>query len=148
MRQAQETMTRSGVVSSLQSVLLTSQVFTSGNVNTGTILHFFFKITNERGTKTVFTCTHVKWFYSQSERAYYLNNFIENFVKLVAPKGAVCLLWKLLVSRRSSFTLDYGRNNFPEVANIYLHDLHHERCEMKLSTFRCVNTEAGAYCNE
>ena len=91
-------------------------MFTSGNVNTGTILHFFFKITNERGTKTVFTCTHVKWFYSQSERAYYLNNFIENFVKLVAPKGAVCLLWKLLVSRRSSFTLDYGRNNFPVIA--------------------------------
>ena len=37
----------------------------------------------------------------------------------MAPKGAVCSLWKLLVSRRSSFTLDYGRNNFPEVANIF-----------------------------
>ena len=34
------------------------------------------KITNERGTKTVFTHAHVKWFYGQSERAYYLNYFI------------------------------------------------------------------------
>ena len=42
---------RSGVVSSLSSVLPTSQVFTSGYVNTETILHFFYKITNERGTK-------------------------------------------------------------------------------------------------
>ena len=33
-----------------------------------TILHFFYKITNERGTKTVFTYAHVKWFYGQSER--------------------------------------------------------------------------------
>ena len=69
-------MTRSGVVSSLSSVLPTSQVFTSGYVNTETILHFFYKITNERGTKTVFTYAHVKWFYGQSERAYYLNYFI------------------------------------------------------------------------
>ena len=67
---------RSGVVSSLLSVLPTSQVFTSGYVNTETILHFFYKITNERGTKTVFTYTHVKWFYSQSEHVYYLNYFI------------------------------------------------------------------------
>ena len=51
-------------------------VFTSGNVNTETILHFFYKITNERGTKTVFTYAHVKWFYGQSERAYYSNYFI------------------------------------------------------------------------
>ena len=43
-----------------------------------TILHFFYKITNERGTKTVFTYAHVKWFYGQSERAYYLNYFINN----------------------------------------------------------------------
>ena len=42
---------RSGVVSSLSSVLPTSQVFTSGYVNTETILHFFYKISNERGTK-------------------------------------------------------------------------------------------------
>ena len=42
------------------------------------ILHFFYKITNERGTKTVFTYAHVKWFYGQSERAYYLNYFINN----------------------------------------------------------------------
>ena len=68
---------RSGVVSSLSSVLPTSQVFTSGYVNTETILHFFYKITNERGTKTVFTYAHVKWFYGQSERAYYLNYFIK-----------------------------------------------------------------------
>ena len=52
-------------------------VFTSGYVNTETILHFFYKITNERGTKTVFTYAHVKWFYGQSERAYYLNYFIK-----------------------------------------------------------------------
>ena len=64
------------VVSSLSSVLPTSQVFTSGYVNTETILHFFYKITNERGTKTVFTYAHVKWFYGQSECAYYLNYFI------------------------------------------------------------------------
>ena len=68
--------TRSGVVSSLSRVLPTSQVFTSGYVNTETILHFFYKITNERGTKTVFTYAHVKWFHGQSERAYYLNYFI------------------------------------------------------------------------
>ena len=54
-------------------------VFTSGYVNTETILHFFYKITNERGTKTVFTYAHVKWFYGQSERAYYLNYFINIF---------------------------------------------------------------------
>ena len=51
-------------------------VFTSGYVNTEIILHFFYKITNERGTKTVFTYAYVKWFYGQSERAYYLNYFI------------------------------------------------------------------------
>ena len=33
----------------------------------------FYKIANERGTKTVFTYAQVKWFYGQSERAYYLN---------------------------------------------------------------------------
>ena len=38
-------------------------------------------------------------------------------IKLVAPKGAVCSLRKLLVARRSSFAFDYSRNNFPEVAN-------------------------------
>ena len=47
--------------------------------NTETTLHFFYKITNERGTKTVFTYAHVKWFYGQSERAYYLNYFIIQF---------------------------------------------------------------------
>ena len=35
---------------SLMSVLPTSQVFTSGYVNTETILHFFYKITNERAS--------------------------------------------------------------------------------------------------
>ena len=73
-------MTRSGVVSSLSSVLPTSQVLTSGYVNMETILHFFYKITNERGTKTVFTYAHVKWFYGQSERAYYLNYFIQLYL--------------------------------------------------------------------
>ena len=61
----------------VSSVLPTSQVFTSGYVNTETILHFFYKITNERGTKTVFIYARVKWFYGQSERAYYLNYFIK-----------------------------------------------------------------------
>ena len=56
---------QSRVVSSLSSVLPTSQVFTSGYVNTETILQFFYKITNERGTKTVFTYSHVKWSNSQ-----------------------------------------------------------------------------------
>ena len=64
------------MLSSLSSVLPTSQVFTSGYVNTETILHFFYKITYERGTKTMFTYAHVKWFYGQSEHAYYLNYFI------------------------------------------------------------------------
>ena len=68
-------MTQSGEVASLLSVLPASQVFTSGYVNMETILHFFYKITNERGTKTVFTYAHVKWFYGQSGRAYYLNYF-------------------------------------------------------------------------
>ena len=63
-------------VNTRKVVLSTSQVFTSGYVNTETILHFFYKITNERGTKTVFTYAHAKWFYGQSERAYYFNYFI------------------------------------------------------------------------
>ena len=67
---------QSGVISRLLSVLPTFHVFTSGYVNTETILHFFYKITNERGTKTVFTYAHVKWFYDQSEHTHYLNYFI------------------------------------------------------------------------
>ena len=51
-------------------------MFTSGYVNTETILHFFYKITNERGMKTMFTHAHVKWFYGQSECAYCLNYFL------------------------------------------------------------------------
>ena len=47
-----------------------------GYVNTETILHFFYKITNERGMKTMLTYAHVKWCYGQSERVYYLNYFI------------------------------------------------------------------------
>ena len=70
-------MTCSGVVSSLSSVLPTSQVFTSGYVNMETTSHFFYKITNERGMKAMFTYAHVKWFYGQSEHAYYLNYFIK-----------------------------------------------------------------------
>ena len=61
-------------------------MFTSGYVNTEAILHFFYKITNERGTKTVFTYAHVKWFYGQSECAYYLNYFIKK----------VCLAFSLV----------------------------------------------------
>ena len=49
----------------------------------GTILYFFYKMTNERGTKTVFTYAHVKCFYGQSERAYYLNYFIKLFVQMI-----------------------------------------------------------------
>ena len=41
--------------------------------------NFFYKITNERETKTVFTYAHVKWFYGQSECACYLNYFIIDF---------------------------------------------------------------------
>ena len=67
---------QSRVASSLSSVLPTSQVFKSGYVNTETILHFFYKITNERGTKTMFTYAHVKRFYGQSEHVYHLNYFI------------------------------------------------------------------------
>ena len=58
-------------------------VFTSGYVNMETILHFFHKITNERGMKTVFTYTHAKWFYGQSECVYYLNYFIILVIKFV-----------------------------------------------------------------
>ena len=35
-------------------------------------------MTNERGTKTVFTYANVKWLYGQSEHAYYLNYFIND----------------------------------------------------------------------
>ena len=30
--------------------------------------------------KTMFTCAHVKWFYGQSERVYYLNYFVNHFI--------------------------------------------------------------------
>ena len=62
-------------------------MFTSGYVNTETILHFFYKVTNERGTKTVFTYAHVKWFYGQSERAYYLNYFIKIYGSFLVQVG-------------------------------------------------------------
>ena len=66
-------------------------VFTSGYVNTETILHLFYKITDERGTKTMFTYAHVKWFYGQSERAYYLNYFIKGHTKI--PRQANCCVF-------------------------------------------------------
>ena len=66
-------------------------VFTSGYVNTETILHFFYKITNERGTKTVFTYAHVKWFYRQSERVHYLNYFIK-YVGITHVASHFCAL--------------------------------------------------------
>ena len=47
-----------------------------GNHELIQLIDFLYKVTNERGTKTVFTYAHVKWFYGQSERAYYLNYFI------------------------------------------------------------------------
>ena len=72
-------------------------VFTSGYVNTETILHFFYKITNERGTKTMFTYAHVKWFYGQSERAYYLNYLLKRNINsqncsLIKPKMQLKIL--------------------------------------------------------
>ena len=51
-------MTQSGVVSGLSSVLPTSQVFTSGYVNTETILHFFYKITNKGNENRVYICSY------------------------------------------------------------------------------------------
>ena len=57
-------------------------MFTSGYINMETILHFFYKITNERGTKTAFTYAHVRCFFGRSERAYYLNYFINQCVTL------------------------------------------------------------------
>ena len=62
----------------LSCVFPTSRVFTSGYVNTETILHFFYKTTNERGTKTVFTYAHVKWFHGQSESLSLGNGLIQN----------------------------------------------------------------------
>ena len=76
----------------LSRVPPTSRVFTSGYVNTEIILHFFYKITNERGTKTVFTYAHVKWFYGQSERAYYLNYFINIYEKWFIDNVKICIL--------------------------------------------------------
>ena len=49
------------------------------------------KITNERGTKTVFTYARVKWFYGQSERAYYLNYFITLYIILASKYGMLFL---------------------------------------------------------
>ena len=55
-------------------------MLTSGYVNMETILHFFYKITNERGTKTMFTYAYVKLFYGQPEHVYYLNYFIKYII--------------------------------------------------------------------
>ena len=45
---------------------------------------------------------------------------VKTSVKLVAPKGAICSLRKLLVVQGSSFVLEYSRNNFSEVANVFV----------------------------
>ena len=45
---------------------------------------------------------------------------IQTSVKLVAPKGAICSLRQLFVARGSSFVLEYSRNNFSEVANVFV----------------------------
>ena len=95
-------MTQSRVVSSLLSVLPTSQVFTSGYVNMETILHFFYKITNERGTKTMFTYADAKWFYGQSECVYYLNYFIMRNINHSVKK--IQYVSTLLKSKVSSIT--------------------------------------------
>ena len=89
-------MTRSRVVFSLSRVLPTSQVFTPGYVNMENILHFFYKITKERGTKTMFTYAHVKWFYGQSERILF-----ELFYNLIFHlKGGVLLDGGSILDRR------------------------------------------------
>ena len=100
------------------SVLPTSQVFTSGYVNTETILHFLYKITNERGTKTAFTYAHVKWFYGQSECAYDLNYFINVNIR---QNGNLITVWtlssaviytstKMLRSSLKTKKLEYRKN--------------------------------------
>ena len=76
-----------------------------GYVNTETILYFFYKITNERGTKTVFTYAHVKWFYGQSERAYYLNYFIIQIKILVRN-------YKQIATLGDTFTILFARVGF------------------------------------
>ena len=69
------------MVSSLSSVLPTSQLFTSGYVNTETILHFFYEITNERassyneGKRRACCCCS----FGFSAKNYYLNYFINEF---------------------------------------------------------------------
>ena len=77
----------------LSRVLPTSRVFTSGYVNTETILHFFYKTTNERGTKTAFTYAHVKWFYGLPEGAYVVapDNLVHARLNLYSKKScSVC----------------------------------------------------------
>ena len=37
----------------------------------------------------MFTYAHVKWFYGQSERAYYLNYFIKNIVARKKLEGEI-----------------------------------------------------------
>ena len=97
---------RSRVVSSLSSVLPTSQVLTSGYVNTETILHFFYNITNERGTKTVFTYAHVKFVF------FYYSNHLS---------GWYCID----IERRNSVLVTHGslRVNSNHLSACYLIDI-------------------------
>ena len=69
------------------------------------ILHFFYKITNERGTKTVFIYAHVKWFYGQSERAYNLNYFIIYIVWKCWRFHE--LMWNFLFDKATCVTIWY-----------------------------------------
>ena len=50
----------------------------------------------------MFTYAHVKWFYGQSERAYYLNYFIK------------CNSVKLLANKRPQLWPSYGKSYFQQ----------------------------------
>ena len=89
-------------------------MFTSGYVNTETILHFFYEITNERGTKTVFTYAHAKWFYGQSERAYYFNYFITFNLTRSTPlflRGDLKFKYVLLFIFHTEFIIGLARSS-------------------------------------
>ena len=128
---------QSGVISRLLSVLPTSQVFTSGYVNTETILYFFYKITNERGTKTLFTYAHVKWFYGQSEHTHYLNYFYSsiwcvNFTYLLLSECKVhseCVGQKSQLKRGGSVTYNTNLEKYMQVSKIFIISLGSNRGE-------------------
>ena len=67
----------------LETTLLHIVVSYAYLVNTESILHFFYKITNEKGTKTVFTYARVKWFYG------YVNteSILRFFYKITNERG-------------------------------------------------------------